>query len=144
MTPYEKADLFRSLIDSASNITMDYVSVLFAFLVAAYLVAPHLNRAMSGIIIGLFSLFSAIMIFSVNRTLATTTGLVNEIRQQAANGDMMFSWHPVVTEPANFLALTTPVVSSLLVASAISGIVFFFYARKRKLGDGLLSLGQRE
>lgn len=141
MTAYEKADLFKSLIDSASNMMMDYVSVLFAFLVTGYLVAPHLNRVMTGIVVGLFSLFSAIMIFSVNRTMSTNAGLVNEIRQNAAGGDTAFSWHPIVTEPANFLTLATPVVSSLLVLSAISGIVFFFYARKRKLGDGRLTLG---
>jgi uncharacterized membrane protein len=140
MTAYEKADLFRTLVDSATSSMMGYVSVLFAFLVAAYLMAPHFNRVMSGIVIGLFSLFSAIMILAVNRGLSASASLANEIRNNAAENSEL-AWHPVVTEPTNFVELIAPVLTTLLVASAIAGIVFFAYARKRTLVRDVLPPG---
>ena len=135
MTTYEKAELFRALVESATNSMMGYVSVLFAFLIAAYLMAPHFNRVMSGIVIGLFSTFSAVMIMSVNRSLATSSGLAGEIRQNATDGDPAFAWHPVVSEPANFAELLTPILTAILIASTVAGIVFFAYARKRNLAE---------
>ena len=50
MTAYETADLFTSMVDSSAHIIMNYISVLITFLVAAYLIAPYLNRVMSGIV----------------------------------------------------------------------------------------------
>jgi hypothetical protein len=135
MTTYEKAELFRALVESATNSMMGYVSVLFAFLIAAYLMAPHFNRVMSGIVIGLFSTFSAVMIMSVNRSLATSSGLAGEMRKNAADGDTGFAWHPVVTEPANIAELLTPILTAILIASNVAGIVFFAYARKRNLAE---------
>ena len=133
MTAYEKADLFRALVDSGTTSMMGYVSVLFAFLIAAYLMAPHFNRVMSGIVIGLFSMFSTVMIMSVNRSLAASSGLAEEIRENAMNGDTVLAWHPVVSEPANFVEFIGPILTGILIVSTVAGIVFFVYARKRNL-----------
>lgn len=131
MTPYEMADLFRALVDSATNSMMGYISVLFAFLVAAYLVAPQFNRVMSGIVLGLFTIFSAIMILAVNRSLETTANLAEEIRATVAKGDTAISWHPVVHESTTFVSFVAPMLTGLLVLGSAAGIVFFIYARKR-------------
>jgi len=61
------------------NSKMGYVSVLFALMVADYLVAPHFNLVMSGIVAGVFIIFSAIMMMAVKRGLAARSGLANEI-----------------------------------------------------------------
>ena len=126
-----RADLLLMQNDSARETMMSYVSVLFAFLVAAYFAAPHLNRAMTVISIGLFSVFSAIMLFVVNRTLATSFGLAENIRQNATGGDTTLAWHPITSEQINFFAPATPVITGTLVLGMLSCIVFFFLARKR-------------
>ncbi len=141
MTAYEIADLFTSMIDSSATIIINYISVLFAFLVVAYLIAPYLNRVMSGIVIGLFTVFSAMMILSINRNLVATTNLADEMRKKVLDGETALAWHPVISEPANFTELSIPIIMSLLIASSIGGIVFFIYASKRKLGDGFKPLG---
>jgi hypothetical protein len=138
MTTYEKADLFRALVDSATNSMMGYISVLFAFLIAAYLVAPHFNRIMSCIVVGLFTMFSAVMIIAIDRSLASLSGLAEEIRKSAAAGDTTISWHPIVHEPTTWVSLIGPFLTSLLFAGTIAGIFFFIYARKRTVGNGLL------
>ena len=136
MTSYEMADLFRALVDSATNSMMGYVSVLFAFLVAAYLVAPQLNRVMSGIVLGVFTMFSAVMILAVNRSLASSTSLAKEMRDSVAAGDTAINWHPVIHEPITFVSMIGPFLTGLLVLATVAGIVFFVYARNRSGREG--------
>lgn len=137
MSPYEQAQLFKEMIELGSNGTMNYISVLFAFLVAAYLVAPHLNRVMSGIVVGTFTVFAGLMILTVNRSVSTTAALVEEMRRAAGEGGASVPWHPAVYEPFNITAVFAPTLTALLAASYVAAIVFFFYARQRQLGGGL-------
>lgn len=140
MTPYEKADLFATLVNNGTNAMMNYISVLFTFLLVAYFIAPNLNRVMASIVVGLFSLFSVLMIVSTNRSLANAGALVDEIRKGVAAGETALAWHPVVSEPINLAGTAASYVSVLLVCSAIAAIVFFFQARKRTPSETLLSL----
>lgn len=138
MTEYETAYLFKELIDSAGNATINYVSVLFGFLVAGYLAAPRLSKAMSGILVGLFVFFALMMIFTVNRTMAVTASLVNDVRLSAAGGDTALAWHPIVYEPANFIEYFVPLYTGLLIASFVAALVFFFHCRRGGVGGKIV------
>jgi len=140
MTSYERASLFMSLVDSTAGVMMDFVSVLFGFLVAGYLVAPHINRVMSGIVIGLFGVFSVFMIFTANRNLETLASLADEMRSSAAAGNTALAWHPVIAEATNMPALALPVMMGLLIIASISGIIFYIYASRREPTSLLPSL----
>ena len=58
MTEYELADLFTSLSAEAGRSTMDFVTVLFAYLVVAHFVGTTLDRWNIGILTGLYSIFA--------------------------------------------------------------------------------------
>ncbi len=135
MSPYEQAHLFKEMVDSGGDNAMNYISVLFAFLVAGYLIGPHLNRVMTGIIVGLFTLFAGLMILTVNRTVAGIAAFAGEMRRMAGEDGGTMAWHPVVYEPFNVTEIFLPVLTALLFASYIAALVFFFASRKRKLGD---------
>ena len=66
MTEYELASLFsQTQADIVSGLSL-YVSLLFGFIVASYLAAHHLNRAMLVLALGLYTWFS--LIFCANRS----------------------------------------------------------------------------
>ncbi len=58
MTEYELADLFTSLSAEAGRSTMDFVTVLFAYLVVAHLVGATLDRAYVAIVTVIYSIFA--------------------------------------------------------------------------------------
>jgi len=134
MTEYEAAHLFKELLEGMHNASINYVTVLFAFLVAGYMVAARLNKTMTGILVGLFSFFSLVMIFIANRTMASITGLVEQLRKASANGDTALDWHPVVYQPANYGEIIMTVYTVLLLISYMAGLVFFFNCRRGGVG----------
>ena len=58
MTEYELADLFTSLSAEAGRSTMDFVTVLFAYLVVAHFVGASLDRIYVAIVNVIFSVFA--------------------------------------------------------------------------------------
>lgn len=58
MTEYELADLFTSLSAEAGRSTMDFVTVLFAYLVVAHFVGATLDRWYVAILTALYSIFA--------------------------------------------------------------------------------------
>jgi hypothetical protein len=133
MREYETAHLFKEMMELLDVATMNYVSVLFALLVASYLVAARLNKVMAGIVVGLFSLFALIIIFTVHRTMAGASALIGHARRAAAQGDASLNWHPMVSEPANFVEVFTPIYTATLIASFVAVLVFFFHSLSGKV-----------
>lgn len=58
MTEYELADLFTSLSAEAGRSTMDFVTVLFAYLVVAHFVGATLDRVYVAIVTMVYSMFA--------------------------------------------------------------------------------------
>ncbi len=58
MTEYELADLFTSLSAEAGRSTMDFITVLFAYLVLAHFVGATLDRAYIAIVTVIYSMFA--------------------------------------------------------------------------------------
>ncbi len=58
MTEYELADLFTSLSAEAGRSTMDFVTVLFAYLVVAHFVGATLDRLYVVIVTVIYSMFA--------------------------------------------------------------------------------------
>ncbi len=56
MTDYELINLFQLHLVNLQTAVMNYVAVLFAFLIAAYLAADKFESSMVFIIVGLFTL----------------------------------------------------------------------------------------
>ena len=58
MTDYELVYIFTENLNSLQSAFMNYVAVLFAFLIAAYLIADKLKSSMVFIVVGLFTLMA--------------------------------------------------------------------------------------
>lgn len=58
MTEFETAYLFYEVFDGANASLMNFITIMFAMLVASYLVAPRLNRTMAALVLILYSLIS--------------------------------------------------------------------------------------
>ena len=56
MSDYELIQLFYEILNGLQTALMNYVAVLFAFLIAAYLIADKLESRMAFIIVALFTL----------------------------------------------------------------------------------------
>ena len=130
MSEYEAAYLFKEMIDGIQNASINYLSVVFGFLVAGYLAAAQLSKVMFGIAVGLFSFFALVTIFILNRYMATATALVDHLRLSAVEGDTSLVWHPIIYQPVNFSEYISFIYSGLLLISFAAALVFFFHCRR--------------
>ena len=135
MTDYEMMIGLTELINTVWIIFASYISILFAFLVASYLVASKLAPKIVTVVISLYTLVAVWVLFGINRTTSTIVGLASEIKHSVLESDSSLSWHSVTTIPDSLLAVL-PVIITLVVAAAYVGsLFFFFYERKYGSSD---------
>ncbi len=131
MTDYELITFFYEGVNSLQVAFMNYVAVLFAFLIAAYLVAARLESSMVFIIVGLFTL----VILQQSVTLVgfgyDVAALLSQIAARASEDPTGVGWHGGATPLAG--AVGAPVLrfsgAVIMIFSYIGGLVFFFHQR---------------
>ena len=126
-----EAELYSSLhlaLGAVTTILFGYISLLSGFLFMSYLVAEKLNTLLTSIVIALFSVSCALLVFRLYFTRSDATALVAYMNDQKQSGNLEFDWWGSVPVWA------TPIIGFLEVAVTIGGyigcIVFFFYQRK--------------
>ncbi len=136
MTEYEAADLFFSIHQSAVATLSNYIGVVFAMLVAGYLVAHRLDRVTAGILVIVFAVFSFGMINEVRGLYSDLAGVAGLIKEKAMMPGSELRWHGAATNDGFFEAI--PVIISAITSMVFVGaIVFFFrlrWARFKKQG----------
>ena len=129
MSEYEIVSLFHQVITGVNASMTNFLTVLFAMLVAGYLAAHRLDRISSIIVVVIYSLF--------------TLGMTNEIylgyRDFAAIGQEMvrvgrlpgssIGWHPNVAEGAEGMSLLPRIILVIMLGAYAASIWFFFRAR---------------
>jgi hypothetical protein len=132
MTEYELATLFNETqADIVSGVSL-YVSMLFGFIVASYLAAHHLNRAMMALALGLYTWFSFIFQVFSQREYRVYASLFQLIRAKG------MAWH-VATQTAAWVSDSIPTGALLFTFVAwLASIAFFFVCRERnrQVGGG--------
>ena len=122
MTDFEITYMTNEYVNTLLTTFISYVSIVFAFLIAAYLVAPRLDRAMSIIVLLLYTLATFYLVLAV-RYLASSVQVIQT------------GVSPVVDRPAlvPLLALNLPnkLELAVMVLAYIGSIAFFFQQRKR-------------
>ena len=127
MTGFEIAILFNELLTTVVALLETFMAALFAMLATAYFVAPKLTRAMSAIVVGLFTLFSALVIFltfAATRRVAEFGGQLNEMASQIGSD---LSWLFFVPAAVPILPAA---VAIMLITAYVAGLLFFFHARR--------------
>ena len=127
MSGYEMAELFIAWVQFLESITERYVTLLFAFLVASYLVSAKLRRPMVVIVLVLYSymmLRHATMYINLSGDIIALATSITEARMQGGAG---LEW--LVFGQTGFTAnLYSQAVAMVL--GFLASVVFFFYMRR--------------
>lgn len=110
------------LISSSMALVM---TVLAGFMVAGVFFGQVLDRVMTTLFVGVYSLFFLLTAFTLVRQTHAYGALMEEIRARNAQGTD-FSWHGGINVPDFFVALGVwPLV--LILALAFAGSLIFFF-----------------
>jgi hypothetical protein len=117
MTEYEILDIYNNTFNAWIMLFTSYISIVFAFLVAATLAVDKLNRVLSGIAVTLFSLTSVFFI-----GLASVLGIrvveqLVDVRALAGGGSAVSG-----------LVLAV-LASAIMILTYLGSVFFFFYQR---------------
>lgn len=134
MTDYEMLSLVGELFNGMMLLFTTYVSIVFAFLVAGSLAAPHLNRVLAWTAVLLFTLacvyiFGAMMVLGDNMT-----ALSGIMRDAVADGRADLGRFRLARPEGDAIRRPAAWLVRVLMLSSYAGAVFFFwYQRKTKL-----------
>ena len=130
MTDYELLSILAEFINATWMVFATYVSIVFAFLVAGYLVSNRLTKRMISIVITIYTLVALWSLWGLNRNIATVTAIVAEIKRAVREDGSSLGWVPAVGTP-DFLFPIVPILVTMLAVVAYAGsIAFFFHQRK--------------
>lgn len=127
MSDYDLILLFNEFFNTTYARLNDFMTGLFAMLIAAYLVAPKLTRDMSALVVGLYVLFG---LSTIVPALAATSRFVRTgaMLESAAAKPGSFLSEIVVSVPSGPIVM--PVMGLLMLAAYFGALLFFFRARK--------------
>jgi hypothetical protein len=131
MTDFELAMLFKEYLSLLQSQYINLVSVIFAFLVAGYLVASKLQSMMVVVVITLFSAFVLDAILALNFLAADTLRLQELMAARIEAGSTELLFHSGArgdTASADFFFAASRAVA--VAGGYIGSIVFFFYQRR--------------
>ena len=134
MTPYEVLYLMNEFEMMTINILLGYASILFAFLVAGFLIANRLNRAMVIILVFLYTMFSFWMALGgITKfyDLAALAVLAQETLTLAELPQLPMS------EPVSERTYRRGAVFAMVIygVSYLGSLIFFFAMRKRPYAE---------
>ena len=136
MTDYELVSAMTGSLNLVWTIFATYVSIVFAFLVASYLIARKLAVGMVWLVLTLYSVVSLWAMFGLNRTTSTIIGLASEIKRVALEPGSTLGWHTAASTPEIVLSIVVAVNGSVGIIAYIGSIVFFFHRRYSRLTGG--------
>ncbi|MCZ6894708.1 MAG: hypothetical protein O7H40_11770 [Gammaproteobacteria bacterium] len=79
LSDYELIEMLNAYLNASGDHFMNFISVLFAFLVVIYLVGDKLSKPMLGIIVGLYSIFSILPFGAVYTDTLWYAAIANEL-----------------------------------------------------------------
>ena len=130
MTDYELINMFVEHMTLLQTILMNYVAVLFAFLIAAYLIAAKLESGMVFIIVGLFTLVALPQAINVIGIGYDTAAIAGQIASRAMQDSSGVGWHGTTTWLGTIgITILRASVLLVLVLSYLGGLIFFFHQR---------------
>ncbi len=108
-----------------------FLTILFAVVAAAYLVADKLTKTMVYVAIGLFTEATALVGFAMYRTSHDLVNLAGEIRSLGQTNDSALAFHTLANEPALIMASVPWLFMGLLAVSYGAVLLLFFHVRAR-------------
>ena len=125
MSEYELVDTFYTIASLLDQLIGSFVTLLFAFLVASYLVSSKLNRKMVTIVVALYSFMAlryTILYLNVSDDMIALAEQITEFRLR---GSSSLDWM-VIGDGLSVMHYTQTIAMFLSFAASL---VFFFYTR---------------
>ena len=129
MSDYEMADSFSSMFSGLQLLFTSYVSIVFAFLIASWLVAHKLNWLLSAVSVFLFTLVSVYFIAFTYFVAQDMLNLGALIGQKVQAGESTLTWTGFGEEWQD----PPPLMKLLLfleISAYLAALLFFFYQKK--------------
>jgi len=118
MTEYETLEIYSNTFNAWILLFTSYISIVFAFLVAATLAVDKMNSVLSAVAVALFSMTS---LFFIGLTSILGIRVVQQIADVSA----------ITGDPgARFAWLLAVLASAILILTYLGSVFFFFYHRK--------------
>ena len=129
MTDYELLSIFIEFINTTWMIFATYVSIVFAFLIAGYLVARKLTPGIISLVVTLYTLVAVWSIFALNRNVVSISATAAELNRAVQEGDSSLGWLPAIESAELMTVLVPALVTGLGIVAYLGSIFFFFYQR---------------
>ena len=127
MTEYELVDIFYSIGAFSDQLMASFIALLFAFLVASYLVSSKLDRQMTIVVITLYSFMALRYILLYHNVSGDLATLAETLMQLRLRDDSSLGWLEV-QGGIRWVNAGTAIAMFLGYAASI---VFYFYTRHR-------------
>ena len=131
MTDYNLISLFHTSVGLLNQSLMDYISVLFAFLIAGYFVADKLSLPMTLFVMLLFTIIEGNLLTNMYFLQQDMHTLSSQMASRVTNGDFDLPGL-VMSNVGNNHSATTVIVT---IAAYIGALIFFFHQRREGLNE---------
>lgn len=128
MTEYEAYDTVMSLASETYSLLFGYFSLVFAFLVMSQLAAKKLPDALALVVIGLYTLATAVIVLNFYALNADLDNLYLHMLERKMKGAYDLSWfgsNPV------WIPKTLTVLQVLVGVGGYFGSIYFFFHSRR-------------
>lgn len=129
MSAFELVYLFNETTGVLGAELDTFLTILFAFVVGAYMAAKRMTKTMRNIAIGLFTGACFMNGFAINRTASDMADLAQEIRKVANQEGSALEFHAFADQPVILMATLPWLMTVLMIAAYIASIFFFFHVR---------------
>lgn len=131
MSDYELVTLFAEYNANLQTSLMNYVAVLFAFLIVAYLAASRLEARMVFVVVALFTLVALPQVLNVMGFGYDTAAIAGQIAARAAEDPSGLGWHGT-SQPWGPISVSVTRYSTavVLIVSYLGALIFFFHQRQ--------------
>lgn len=131
MTDYEIAELFTAYFALMQTQIINFATVLFAFLLAGYLIAAKLQRIMAAVIVVIFSAFAFDALMTTWFLAIDVVELQLLMRERVANGSQELAFHAAARDDFTMNLYTVTAIRVITgVLAYLASIWFFFYQRR--------------
>lgn len=130
MSDHELLNTFIAFTNTLWMIFATYVSIVFAFIVAAYLVAGRLTSILVSLVVTLYSLVSIWSVWAIGQNANAVAATAREMKRLVAASQSTLGWVPQVSIPDYMIPILPKMITGIAFVAYIGSIVFFYYQRK--------------
>ena len=131
MSEYEHAILFIEFAQAASAAMANYITLVFAMVVASYLAAHRLDRLMSGIAILIYSMFALGFCNEIIQIYSDLSNLGIAMEDKFGGiPETSLGWLGPVRAGADFLHILPTLIGTMVLLAYGASIWFFLRARR--------------